>query len=225
MGKPLSGDILRIIMDRTIKPAVPFLAVLLTILFTAVPVRPWADNTGWTREKQHGTVTIFSRVPTGSRVKEFKAVTDLTAPIERVWRILQDVSRYPDWFGDCMEAEEVARPTENRIQYFLLMKTTGPLKNREIYAEALYSGSANDEKREVIMRDAPGLPRKTHKTSKPVKTLSGHCELIVSDPGVTRVEYSILIDPGEEIPTGLSNLFVLGQVEKIMAGLKKMSEK
>ena len=192
-------------------------------LFTGINTRLQADISGWAQEKQAGAVTIFSRIPEGARVKEFRALTNIAAPMDAVWRVLRDVSRYPGWFGDCMAAEEVSKFSEDRIQYFLLMKTAGPLKNREIYADVYYSGSKSSEKREILMKDAPEIPRKSYKTSRPIKTLSGLCVLTAPAPGTTKVEYSILIDPGEEIPAALSNMYILGQVEKIMAGLIKTS--
>ncbi|TFG59677.1 MAG: hypothetical protein E4H36_13355 [Spirochaetales bacterium] len=208
-------------MNRIVK----YSALLLFLFFviTAGP-GPFADSSAWHTEKKAGKVVIYSRIPPGARVKEFRAESEINAPLERVWQVIRDIASYPSWFGDCMAAEEVARVSVNQIYYYLLMKTAGPLKNREIYAEALYSMSQSGLKREILLLDAPGLPRKSYKTSKPVKSLSGQWVLTAAGNDNTMVQYFILIDPGEEIPMGLSNLYVLGQVEKIIIGLIQTAE-
>jgi uncharacterized membrane protein len=72
---------------------ITFLAGAAFSIFAAEP----GQNEDWKIVKQSSGVAIYSRPHAGSRLKEFKAVGEIDAPTETVYKVIDDVEAYPSF--------------------------------------------------------------------------------------------------------------------------------
>jgi uncharacterized protein YndB with AHSA1/START domain len=120
------------------------------------------------------------------------ATTEIDAPIEEVWAVVEDVLAAPDWQGGMISTEELESDDEGRAT---LVETISDAKVRQV--------------KTIIRFSYDGPERLTWKQEKgDLKSLVGSWELEDLGGGRTRATYSIEGDPGRML-----GMLIRGPVE------------
>jgi uncharacterized membrane protein len=80
---------------------------MLLLLSTLLFVHP---SDGWQDAGEHDGVEMWMRDVQGSNVREIKAQTLVDLPVERVWPVLEDVEKYPEFMPYMVEVKVLERP-------------------------------------------------------------------------------------------------------------------
>jgi uncharacterized membrane protein len=110
--------------------------------------------------------------------------TELDAPIDRVWALVQDVARAPDW-QQGLELVVVERDPEGRP---LICDTVSDARVTKVYC------------RVAMTYDPPHKLGWTRVESEDIDVMEGSWELEEITGGRTRATYRLAVDPG---PVGL----------------------
>src|SRR5580704_4501975 len=93
--------------------------IVLSILGVALGVSA-AEQTqkeDWKLAKQANGVAIYSRLHSGSHLKEFKAIGEIDAPSQAVYKVIDDVEAYPTFMPYTAEARVIERKNNSILTY------------------------------------------------------------------------------------------------------------
>jgi carbon monoxide dehydrogenase subunit G len=178
---------------------------LVILLFAATGVRAADGNPNpWKVVKSADGITVWSRKVPSSRLQEIKAETAVRAPLERVWEVLTDVERFPEFMPYVQEVR-ILGPAESRGRYEY-HRIDPPIVNSRDYT--LRTFNEVDETQGVYRRCwvlADGKGPEPPEGVVRIQTCRGQWTLTRLDASKTRVEYYVHTDPGGFIPVWLVN--------------------
>jgi ribosome-associated toxin RatA of RatAB toxin-antitoxin module len=121
-----------------------------------------------------------------------EASTEIDAPIEQVWKVVEDVASAPDWQNGLDSMEPLERDDQGRV---LVANSTTDAKVRKVTTRVRFS---YDDGREVRWEQEKG----------DLKSLVGAWELDDLGDGRTRATYRLNGDPGRML-----GMLIRGPVE------------
>jgi carbon monoxide dehydrogenase subunit G len=108
------------------------------------------------------------------------ASADIDAPVDEVWREVEDVLSAPDWQGGVVAIEALERDAENRPT---LVEIENDIKVRHVKTQVRFSY-------------APPTTLSWTQEKGDLKSVTGSWQLEELDAGRTRATYTIDADPG-----------------------------
>jgi hypothetical protein len=200
---------------------VVWIAVVMTALFTVI----LHAEEPWKLAKEAEGVKVFTRSVPGSAANEFKGIAEIDAPIEVIREVFEDIPSFTQWYGFCKEIKLLKHDPENhRVMYFVL-KTMGPVKDRDFVMEAFdkfdkqsgkYTIAINALKEELV----PIQDKYVRMTD-----LNATYSMNRIDQGRTHVVYTVKADPAGYIPAFIANIIQKDQPFLTLKGLKEMVKK
>ena len=109
-----------------------------------------------------------------------ESTTEIDAPLQRVWALVADVERAPEWQGGMKSLVGVRRDAEDRV---LLADTQTGIKLRAVNSQVRFTYS-------------PPPRLRWKQTHGDLKSVSGEWELEDLGAGRTRATYRLAVDPG-----------------------------
>lgn len=109
-----------------------------------------------------------------------ESTTEIDAPLQRVWALVADVERGPDWQGAMRSLVGVERDAEDRV---LLADTETGTQLRVVQSQVRFTYS-------------PSTRLSWKQTRGDLKSMSGEWELEDLGDGRTRATYRLAVDPG-----------------------------
>lgn len=197
------------------------IAITLLLLFS---MRIHAEE-GWNLAKDADGIKVYTRPVPGSASNEFKGVADIDAPLEVVVEIFKDIPSYTQWYGFCKEIKLLKQDTENHRVIYFVLKTMGPVKDRDFIVDTMENYDRQVGKDIVALNAVKEdlVPRK----SKYVRMtdVSGSYVMTRIDPNRTHVVYTVKADPAGYIPAFVSNVMQKDQPYLTLKGLREMTRK
>jgi uncharacterized membrane protein len=109
-----------------------------------------------------------------------ESTAEIDAPLQRVWALVADVERGPDWQGGMRSLVGVKRDAEDRV---LLADTQTGTQLRVVHSQVRFTYS-------------PPTRLSWKQTRGDLKSVSGEWELEDLGAGRTRGTYRLVVDPG-----------------------------
>jgi hypothetical protein len=177
----------------------------------------------WKLVKQTNGVTIYSRPHPDSHLKEFKAIGDVDAPSQTVYKVIDDVESYPAFMPYTAEARVLERKHNSILTYqrispkivsdrdytIRIEKKSWPGQNGVVYLSEWKSAN------EYGPREKAGVFR--------VKLVNGSWLLEPAGPNKTRGTYHVFTDSGINVPPFLANTISGTGIVKLFAAVRKQA--
>jgi hypothetical protein len=183
---------------------------------------PAAAEEDWTLAKSEDGVTVYTRVVSGSPIKEFRATTVVPAPLKDVLRWWRDPSTFPEWINRCVEARRVvgeSGATGNHLKFNFPF----PASDRDVVIAAkMVEESANHvvyegSNVEGIVPETRGYVR--------VPELRSRWEFRAKGEAATEVSYRQHMDAGGRLPAFILNRASIDNPFRTLQGLTRYAEK
>ena len=193
------------------------------VLFAGSGVRAADENPNpWKMVNNAEGVSVWSRKVPASQLHEIKAETVMEAPLERVWQVLTDVERFPEFMPYVMEVRILGPAgSRGRYEYHLI---DPPLVNRRDYT--LRTFNEMDETKGIYRRCwvlAKGKGPDPVQGVVRIRTCQGRWTVTRLDESKTRVEYYLFTDPGGFIPVWLANKAHTMTLPELMKAVRQRS--
>jgi Polyketide cyclase / dehydrase and lipid transport len=207
-------------MKERIVPMFSF-ALVSIVYLAAEPAKSADVNDGWKLATERNGVTIYSRLHSGSSLKEFKAVGEIAAPSRAVSEVIEDVDAYPSFMPYMAECRLLRRESDSLVSYqrispkvcsdrdFTLRtyKTSWPGAAGVVYSNRWESANALGPAKK------PGVVR--------VEICQGAWLLEPNGAARTRATYSVYTDTGGLIPAFIANHFSQSAIGEIFSAVRK----
>lgn len=184
---------------------------------------PAAAGEGWTEIYKKPGLVMYSRDKKDSRVKEYKATGDISAPAWVVKNVIDDVDNYPHFMPYVTESTVLSRESGSLVTY---QRFSTPLVKDRDYVLRIQSESRPAPGGGTIYCNKWKAALDAGPAEKPgiirVKTNEGYW-LLEPTGETTRATYKIFIDPGGVIPAMVVNYGNKTAIPKLFAAIQKQA--
>ena len=179
----------------------------------------------WKLAKEGEGIKVFTRPVPGSAANEFKGIADIDAPIEVIMEVFKDIPSFPQWYGFCKEIKLLKHDTENHRVIYFVLKTMGPVKDRDFVADINDDFDKPSGKYTIILNAVKEdiVPRQERYVR--MTDISGTYDMTRMEQNKTHVVYTIKADPAGYIPAFIANIIQKDQPFLTLKGLKGMVQK
>jgi hypothetical protein len=174
----------------------------------------------WEFKKEKDSIKIYTCQETGKSLKSYKGVTDIQAPAEQIFNLLEDVY-HTDWWDKSITRINVLRYEKNKMaQYYLVYDLPWPVTDRDLCVDV------------KVLIDAVTGTRKI--TAVPLPDVIPECQDMVRikdyrqtwtvkpvGKGLAHVELEGYIDPAGSIPDWLSNMLIVDSPLDVINGVRQ----
>ena len=179
----------------------------------------------WKLAKEADGIKVYTRPVPGSAANEFKGVAYIDAPIEVIREVFKDIPSFPQWYGFCKEIRLLRHDTENHRVIYFVLKTMGPVKDRDFVAETTDSFDETSGRFTIILSGIKEdiVPRQDRYVR--MTDISGTYDMTRVDRDKTHVVYTVKADPAGYIPAFIANIIQKDQPYLTLKGLREMVKK
>ncbi|MDB6147357.1 MAG: polyketide cyclase / dehydrase family protein [Spartobacteria bacterium] len=181
---------------------------------------PSADADNWRLASQSGGIKLYSRIHTGSSLKEFKAVGVIEAPTRAVHNVLNDVENYPKFMPFTAECRIIKRSGESIYAYQRISpKIVGDRDYTICIQEKSWPGDGGTVYSKRWTPANEFGPPETKGVLR-VKLTEGSWLLEPEGAGKTRATYSLYTDTGGRLPAFIANAASGIGIRRIFAAVR-----
>jgi len=182
--------------------SVSTIVVLISLLFQPVA----KSQEGWVLKKDKKGIKIYSRKVNGFKVDEIKVETEYEGRVSQLAAIILDVNAQPDWVYKTVRSELVKRVSTAELIYYTEISCPWPFENRDLVAHMTVGQNTVSRVMTIVAKSVNDyVPQK----EDIVRLKYSNATWIVTpiNNGHIKVEYRIIIDPGDGVPAWLLNMF------------------
>lgn len=160
----------------------------------------WND---WTLEKSKDGVFVYTRPKSGSKFKEFKALTQVNADMNTCLNVMRDVAHFKDWMHDAEKVELLKKFNDNHFVYYVETKAPWPVENRDaIYEFKLFQLKNGNYK--VTVKAASNDYKAKKKGITRIEELDGYWIFTAKEDHILAM-FQMHANPGGNMPGWLVN--------------------
>jgi hypothetical protein len=196
----------------------PFMFFLIMVLSYSMAAQSW----NFIKDKDG--IKIYTRIEEGKSLKAYKGVTDISAPAEKVFSLLEDVNNTDWWDKNLTQIKVLLYEKYKRAQYYLVYDLPWPVTDRDLCVDVAVkfdpaTGSGTIE--------AVPLPGVVPENSDMVRIREYRQTWTVKSAGKEKAHVVLegYIDPAGSIPDWISNMLIVDSPLKIINGVKQRLEK
>jgi len=209
----------------------PRIFVAILVALSAGKVCPAVDSfksvdvqDGWKVATESNGITIYSRLRSGSPLKEFKAFAEIEAPTHVVNAVINDLENYPDFMPVTAKCRILKRESDSIIAYQRL--------SPKICADRDYTLRIRDKSWSVRdgfvyfqqWQPANELGPPEQKGVVRVKVCEGGWLLEPDGANKTRATYAVYTDTGGAIPIFIVNHVSQMGIGRLFAAVRKQAK-
>ena len=177
----------------------------------------------WQLAKDKDGISVYTRQAEGSKLKEFKALATINAPIEKLVAMIYNTAGYKDWMTDLKSVIQLEGSNKNELITYTEVEIPWPAENRDIITLYQFKNeTGNDNVRIDLTSIAGDIPEKDGLIR--MTNANGFWEFTSQGNDKTYVHYQFLADPGGNIPTWLINMFIVEGPFETLNNMKNIAE-
>jgi len=174
----------------------------------------------WTLAKDAKGIVIYTRIPEGSEIKEFKAITEVEASLSSLVAVISDVNALPKWYKNSGETKVLKKVSDKKQVYYYEVLVPFPFRNRYMVQSVEFDQDPETKVVMVEISNVMNIPIEDRGRIR-MPVAQGSWELTPLGNNKVRVEHQYLADPGGKIPKSIVNLLIVGGPYHSLKKLKK----
>ena len=182
-----------------------------TILFTFIllgffPLSGRSQD-DWKLKTDKDGINIFTRTFPDSKFKAIKVVVELDATLSQMVAVVLDVNTGAQWVYSTKSSVLLKQVSPSELYYYSEVSIPWPAANRDFIAELR---AVQDSHSRVVTIYGPIFPDYLPVKKDIVRVRRSEGKWIISPlgKGKIKVEYTLRVDPGGDLPAWLVNMFV-----------------
>ena len=161
----------------------------------------------WKLSKSNDQIKVYTRHENDSRFNTIKVVAEFNGSIDKLIRILKDVNNNKNWVYKTNQARVIEIVNPHEFTYYAETSVPWPFSNRDMVIRMQFFHDATND---TLLVKATGLPEGIAQKEGLVriKKFEGLWQVKQVSENKIAIQYLLKINPGGNIPPGISNLFV-----------------
>lgn len=191
------------------------LALLVLLTRDAMPQANWK----LTRDKDN--IKIYTAKDDASGFKRIKVEAVMEGTLQKLVAVLMDVSNNKQWVYNTKQSYIIDRRDAKEIVYYAETALPWPLSNRDMVIKMSFDLDTINHKLKVLAVGMPdSLPVK--KGLVRIQKFRAAWNVQYDGTGKIRIDYFLAVNPGGNIPAGISNMFVAKGPFETFSNLSKV---
>jgi hypothetical protein len=197
---------------------------LLLMFFLALGLSSSIEAQSWEFIKEKEGIKIYTCREAGKSLKSYKGVTDIKAPAEKVFDLLEDVNHTEWWDKNLTQIKVLKYEKYKRAQYYLVYDLPWPVTDRDLCVDVAVQF---DPLSGVGTITAVPLPGAYPECNDLVRIREYRQTWTVKPAGkeLTHVVLEGYLDPAGSIPDWIINMLIVDSPYKVISGVKQRLEK
>jgi len=196
-----------------------FSTILISIcLLYQQPVESQED---WTLKKDKNGIKVFARKNKGFKFNELKVETVFEGKISQLAAVIFDVNNQKNWVYKTAKSELLKTVTATDLFYYTEIEVPWPLNNRDMAVRMTVQQNPQTKVMTIVAKNVDDyLPAKKDKVR--IKYSNATWIATPVNSSQYKVEYRIQLDPGDDVPVWILNLFSTAGPYESFINLKKI---
>lgn len=202
-------------MTRTI-----FFTLILSVIFSL----PGRSQDDWKLKTDKDGIAIFTRTFPDSKFKAIKVEVELDATLSQLVAVILDVNTGAQWVYSTKSSVLLKQVSPSEVYYYSEVSIPWPAANRDFIAQLR---AVQDSHSRVVTIYGPTFPDYLPVKKDIVRVRRSEGKWIISPvaKGKIKVEYTLRVDPGGDLPAWLVNMFVTKGPYESFKKLKEQLQK
>lgn len=178
----------------------------------------------WEFIKEKDGIKLYTRKSTGNSLKSYKGVTDVKAPAEKVFALIEDVNN-TDWWDKNLNQIKVLHYEKNkRAQYYLVYDLPWPVTDRDLCVDVTVTIDPVTGVRKVIAGPLLGC---VPECEEMIRIQDYHQTWTVTPAGPEQCHVVLegYVDPAGSIPDWIVNMIIVDSPIKAMSEVRRRMER
>jgi hypothetical protein len=180
--------------------------ILLFVAYFFAAGRVSYGQENWKLKSNREDIAIYTRDVPNSRFKGIKVVCELNASLSQLVAVVMDVNTAVEWVYSTRSAVVLKQVSPSELYYYSEVNVPWPASNRDFIARLT---ATQDARTKVVTILGPVFPDYIPEKKDIVRVRHSEGKWIITPMGKdrVRVEYTLNMDPGGNIPAWLVNMF------------------
>lgn len=191
--------------------------------FTFIPAIQTAAQ-AWDFIKEKNGIKIYTRLEAGKSLKSYKGVTEINAPVEKVFSLMEDISNTDWWDKKLTHIRVLLYEKDKRAQYYMVYDLPWPVMDRDLCVDVTISSDTKTGERMINAVSLNGvIPLKNDMVR--ITDYRQTWTIIPDGNDMTLVTLEGFVDPAGTMPDWISNMLIVESPMKAINGLKEAMRK
>lgn len=178
----------------------------------------------WNFRKEKDGIKIYTREENGKSLKSYKGVTEIYAPAEEIFGLMEDINNIDWWDKNLTQIKVLLYEKYKRAQYYLVYNLPWPVTDRDLCVDVSITIDPVTGERKIIAILINGVIPERNDMVR-IKEYRQTWTIIPAGKGMTHIVLEDFIDPAGKIPDWISNMLIIDSPFKSINGVKKRMEK
>jgi hypothetical protein len=178
----------------------------------------------WDFIKEKDGIKLYTREEAGNSLKSYRGVTDINAPAEKIFALMEDVNDTGWWDKNLTQIKVLLYEKYKRAQYYLVYDLPWPVRDRDLCVDVTITIDQVTGCRKITAVSLNGvIPER--KDMVRIKDYRQTWTIMPSGNEMTHVVLEGFIDPAGSIPEWISNMLIIDSPYRSIFGVKERMEK
>jgi hypothetical protein len=185
---------------------------------------PGRTQDSWTLKKEKDGIKVFSRSNAHSKFNELKVETSLNARLSDLAAVILDIPDYPQWSFNVKSSKLLKQVSPSELYIYTEISAPWPADNRDLPIHIKITQNPATKVMTIAVECIPGLvPHQKNIVRVP---LSKETWIVTPvDASTIHIDYQLEVDPGENPPGWLINMFSVKGPYETFSRLKDQIQK
>lgn len=192
--------------------------ILLMFLFSIVTIG--SAKAQWELVKDEDGIKVFLETIPGSKIKEFKGVTNINSSLDSILAVLYDADACPEWVHNCKQGTRLRDIGFYEAYLYQVINFPFPLKDRDLILHTLMTQDPKSKEITIKLNSVPDYISETNNVR--IKTSAGYYLFKPLHDGAVEVTWLHHTEPGGGVPTWIVNSLIVATPFETLKYLKKI---
>jgi len=196
----------------------------LFILLPALGPYSHVSAQSWEFIKEKNGIRIYTCKQAGENLKSYKGVTDIKAPAEKVFSMIEDVNN-TEWWDKNLTQIRVLHYEKNRsARYYLVYDLPWPVVDRDLCVDVAVTHDLLTGSGKITASPLSGVIPE-HGDKIRIRNYRQTWTVTAAGREICHVELEGYVDPAGNIPDWISNMLITDSPVKVINSIKTRMEK
>jgi hypothetical protein len=178
----------------------------------------------WDFIKEKDGIKIYTRVESGRTLKSYKAITDINAPAEKIFALMEDINNTNWWDKKLTHIKVLLYEKNKKARYYMVYELPWPVVDRDLCVDVTISAGQETGVRKINAVSLNGIIPERDDMVR-IKDYVQTWTITPAGEEMTHIVLEGFVDPAGAIPKWISNMLIIESPIKAISGLKEAMEK
>jgi uncharacterized membrane protein len=173
----------------------------------------------WNFIKEKDGIKIYTRVEAGNSLRSYRGVTDINAPAEKIFALMEDINNTDWWDKNLTQIKVLLYEKNKRAQYYLVYDLPWPVTDRDLCVDVKITIDTVSGERKITAVSLPGVIPERNDMVR-INDYRQTWTIIPTSKEMTHIVLEGFVDPAGSIPDLISNMLIIDTPIKAIEGVK-----